>query len=97
MVSPRRAQVRRAVGVYCAGGHFRGARTTLLLVVLAVTLLHLLPMPAIHPLQLLAADLLLAIVLLLATVLVLASVLEAVVLLLTVLLHAATVAVPWPP
>ena len=45
LVSPRRALVKRAVGVHRAGGHSRGARTALLLVVLAATLLYLLPVP----------------------------------------------------
>ena len=36
LVSPHRALVRRAVGVHRAGGHSRGARTALLLVVLTL-------------------------------------------------------------
>ena len=39
LVSPRRALVRRAVGVHRAGGHSRGARTALLLVVLLLAVL----------------------------------------------------------
>ena len=39
LVSPHRALVRRAVGVYRAGGHSRGARTALLLVVLLLAVL----------------------------------------------------------